>query len=81
MNVVLTADQNIEFQQNVTELPLAVIVLAASSNRIGDGPRPIPPTRLRVHVGIGWCLASRPGVHGQRAAVMRRVVRDRPKHA
>ena len=37
-DVVLTADQNIEFQQNMTELPLAVIVLAASSNRIGDGP-------------------------------------------
>ena len=39
MNVVLTADQNIEFQQNVKELPLAVIVLAVSSNRIGDGIR------------------------------------------
>ena len=33
-DVVLTADQNIEFQQNLEDLPVAVIVLASSSNRM-----------------------------------------------
>jgi predicted nuclease of predicted toxin-antitoxin system len=33
-DVVLTADQNIEFQQNLEELPIGIIILAASSNRI-----------------------------------------------
>ena len=33
-DVVLTADQNIEFQQNLARLPVAVLVLAAKTNRI-----------------------------------------------
>ena len=33
-DVVLTADQNIAFQQNLTTLPIAVVVLVAPSNRI-----------------------------------------------
>ena len=33
-DVVLTADQNIEFQQNLSKLPVAVIVLIAKTNRI-----------------------------------------------
>jgi hypothetical protein len=33
-DVVLTAGQNIEFQQNLTKLPIAVVVLVAASNRI-----------------------------------------------
>jgi hypothetical protein len=33
-DAVLTADQNIEFQQNVNALPIAVVVLIASSNRL-----------------------------------------------
>ena len=32
-HAVLTADQNIEFQQNLTTLPIAVVVLVANSNR------------------------------------------------
>ena len=32
--VLLTADQNIEFQQNLATLPLAVVVLVAESNRL-----------------------------------------------
>ena len=31
---VLTADQNIEFQQNLKTLPIAVVVLVADSNRL-----------------------------------------------
>ncbi len=34
-DALLTADQNIEFQQNLSTLPLAVVVLAAESNRLG----------------------------------------------
>ncbi len=34
-DVMLTADQNIEFQQNLSTLPVAVVVLAAESNRLG----------------------------------------------
>lgn len=33
-DVLLTADQNIEFQQNLATLPVAVIVLVAESNRL-----------------------------------------------
>jgi hypothetical protein len=33
-DVFLTADQNLEFQQNLAALPLAVFVLVALSNRI-----------------------------------------------
>lgn len=33
-SVFLTADQNLEHQQNVASLPLAVVVLAAASNRL-----------------------------------------------
>ena len=31
-DVLLTADQNLEYQQNLTRLPVAVIVLVAPSN-------------------------------------------------
>jgi predicted nuclease of predicted toxin-antitoxin system len=33
-DAVLTADQNIQFQQNLAQLPTAVVVLVASTNRI-----------------------------------------------
>lgn len=33
-DVVLTVDQNIEFQQNLRELPIAVVVLVAATNRL-----------------------------------------------
>ena len=32
----LTADQNLEFQQNVARYPVAIVVLVARSNRIED---------------------------------------------
>ena len=41
----LTADQNIEFQQNLRELPMAVIVLVAVNNRL-DTLRPLLPELL-----------------------------------
>lgn len=33
-DAVLTADQNIEFQQNLKTLPVSVVVLIAASNRL-----------------------------------------------
>ena len=33
-DVLITADQNLEFQQNLESLPLAVVVLVADSNRL-----------------------------------------------
>ena len=33
-DVFLTMDQNIEFQQNLTALPIAILVVQAKSNRI-----------------------------------------------
>ena len=33
-DVVVTADQNLEYQQNLNTLPIAVVVLMAPSNRI-----------------------------------------------
>lgn len=35
-DVFLTADQNLQFQQNLKALPVSVAVLAAKSNRIAD---------------------------------------------
>lgn len=41
----LTADQNLRYQQNLGDLPVAVIVLAARSNRMQD-LRPLIPALL-----------------------------------
>ena len=43
--VLLTADQNLEHQQNIRALPLAVAVLGAASNRI-ESLRPLIRERL-----------------------------------
>ena len=44
-DVFLTADQNIEYQQNLSALPLAVVVLTARSNTYG-ALRPLMPEVL-----------------------------------
>ena len=41
-DVLLTADQNIEFQQNLATLPIAVVVLVADSNRL-ESLEPLVP--------------------------------------
>ena len=46
-DALLTADQNIEFQQNLTTLPMAVVVLVANSNRL-ESLEPLVPDVLRV---------------------------------
>ncbi len=35
-DVILTVDQNLKHQQNIQSLPIAIVVLIASSNRISD---------------------------------------------
>jgi hypothetical protein len=46
-DALLTADQNIEFQQNLKTLPLAVVVLIADSNRL-ESLAPLVPDILEV---------------------------------
>lgn len=46
-DVLLTADQNLEFQQNVAALPIAVVVLIAESNRL-ESLEPLVPRLLEV---------------------------------
>ena len=42
----LTADQNLQYQQNISALPLAVYILAARSTALGD-LEPLVPELLR----------------------------------
>lgn len=46
-DVFLTADQHIEFQQNLATLPLAVVVLVAESNRL-ESLEPLVPAVLQA---------------------------------
>lgn len=41
-DVLITVDRNLSFQQNTSALPIAVIVLQASSNRLSDLKRLVP---------------------------------------
>jgi hypothetical protein len=45
--VVVTADQNIEFKQNLAKPPIAVVVLVADTNRI-ESLEPLVPKLLTV---------------------------------
>jgi predicted nuclease of predicted toxin-antitoxin system len=45
-DVFLTADRNVEFQQNLSALPLAILIIRAKSNRMED-VRPLIPNLLR----------------------------------
>lgn len=46
-DVLLTADQNLEFQQNLTTIPIAVIVLIAETNRL-ESLEPLIPQALEA---------------------------------
>jgi hypothetical protein len=46
-DVFLTADQNIEFQQNLAALPLSILVVAAESTRM-EHLAPMAPDILRM---------------------------------
>jgi predicted nuclease of predicted toxin-antitoxin system len=46
-DVLITADQNLEFQQNLATLPLAVLVLVGDSNRL-ESLEPLVPEILEA---------------------------------
>jgi hypothetical protein len=46
-DALLTADQNIEFQQNLRTLPMAVVVLVSDTNRV-ESLEPLVAQVLRV---------------------------------
>lgn len=60
-DVLLSADRNLEHQQNLSTLPISVVVLIASTNRLESlAPlvpellellKALPPRRL-VHIGV-----------------------------
>ena len=50
-DALLTADQNIEFQQNLKTLPIAVVVLMAHTNRL-ESLEPLVPALLKVLAGL-----------------------------
>jgi predicted nuclease of predicted toxin-antitoxin system len=41
-DVVLTADQGMEYQQNLAKLPIAVVIVVAKSNRMEDMAEAVP---------------------------------------
>ena len=45
--VFLTVDQNIAYQQNPADLPIAIVAMVATSNRLSD-LRPLIPKVLKV---------------------------------
>jgi len=46
-DVLITADQNVEFQQNLETLPLAILVLVADSTRL-ESLEPLVPKILEA---------------------------------
>ena len=60
-DVFLTADQNIEFQQNLSVLPIAVIVLIAKNNRI-ESIDPLIADLLETLRSLAPCSFRKVGV-------------------
>lgn len=50
-DVFLTADQNLQYQQNLKGRDIAIVVLVAKSNRFGD-LKPLVPQILKTLEGI-----------------------------
>ena len=46
-DALITTDQNLEFQQNLATLPIAVVVLVATSNRL-ESLEPLVPAVLQI---------------------------------
>jgi hypothetical protein len=49
-DVFVTVDRNLAFQQNLSTLPIAVIVLRAQTNRLADLQSLVP--RLLAEIGV-----------------------------
>lgn len=60
-DVLLTADRNIEFQQNLAKLPLAIVVLVAESNRL-ESLAPLVPDVLEALKNLKSKILLRVGV-------------------
>jgi predicted nuclease of predicted toxin-antitoxin system len=58
--ILLTADQNLQFQQNLTGSPLSVIILVAQTNKLED-LAPLLPHLLREIRGVRPGEARRVG--------------------
>jgi hypothetical protein len=58
----ITVDSNLAYQQNVSTLPVAVVVLRARSNKIED-LRPLLPRLLAALAGIKPCELRVVGGH------------------
>ncbi len=50
-DVFVTADQNLEYQQNLSQSSIGIVVIAAKTNRIED-LRPLVPNMLRALTAI-----------------------------
>ena len=50
-DVLVTGDQNLEYQQNLAKLSIAIVVLVAENNRI-ETLRPLVPNMLSVIASI-----------------------------
>ena len=48
-DVFLTTDQNIEFQQNLSALPISVLIVVAKSNRMEDIAPLVPEILKALH--------------------------------
>jgi hypothetical protein len=57
-DVFVTADQNLQFQQNLSKLPMAVLVLVAPSNRM-EALRPLLPKLLSALIALHPCTLVR----------------------
>ena len=55
-HAVLTADQNIEFQQNLKTLPIAVVVLVANSNHLESLVPLVADVLQALHTIIWRCV-------------------------
>ncbi len=64
-DVLLTADQNIEFQQNLTTLPIAVIVFVADSNRMESLESLVPAALQALETISPRTLVRVQGIQGR----------------
>ena len=59
-DVLLTADQNLEYQQNLATLPVAVVVMVSGSNRL-ESLEPLVPEVLELLKSLQPKTLSRVG--------------------
>lgn len=60
-DVLLTADKGIEYQQNLSTLPVAVLIVLANSNRLEDMAH-VVPNILKALMNLQPCTVLRVGI-------------------